>query len=59
MAKRSTEWLTVREIVSVGTIEGTRSLNIVVREQGNRRVHLHMTPKTVRRLWALLGAAVS
>lgn len=65
MAKRSVGYTTVRGVVSVGDpplIEGLgvwrRSLDIVVREQGNRKLRLRMTKKNARELRTLLMAAL-
>jgi hypothetical protein len=64
MAKRSTEWLTVRQIVSVMPVFNAgkwvrTSIDIVVREQGGRMKRVRMTRKTGRMLIGLLEAALS
>jgi hypothetical protein len=67
MAKRSTDWMTVRGIKEVGDVPArgavaglwTRSLDIVIREQGNRELRLRMTTKNARLLRDMLVVALS
>jgi hypothetical protein len=59
--------MTVRGVEEVGDVPArgavaglwTRSLDIVVREQGNRKLRLRMTTKNARRLRDLLVVALS
>lgn len=49
MAKRSTDWTTVRDIVAVQPVSG-RSVDITFREQGQRTFQVQMTTKSLRKL---------
>lgn len=62
MAKRSTEWTTVREVVAVMDVPSTTkpgvltpSLEVVLREQGQRMLYLRLTKKNARQLKSMLA----
>lgn len=66
MAKRLTEQRMVRGVVSVSSVPAVEvkpwsrpSFDIVVREEGNRRLRLRITRKNARQLGVLLDAALS
>jgi hypothetical protein len=66
MAKRSVDWMTVRAIERVGPVLAagvpglwTRSIDIVIREQGNQLLNLRMTRKNARRLRDMLVVELS